>query len=274
MVTSVLALMALAVVLALYLSRRHRLVAAGATEGTGALRTVSFVAGIAVLAAALASPVARIAEQLLVWHTAQHILLIDAAPILLILGLSRELLEPLMQRLAAVERLTSVLTLPITAVLLYAGTLWAWHTPVLYDLALANEGVHALQHATVFAVGALLWWHVLGPVLFRRALRGLTVFPFMAGTKVLTAALGFVIMAASDGGFAYRHYADQPRRWGLSALQDQQIGGALMMLEEAILITAAFAFMFVRMLSHADREDMRREGDGPADGFRSRPTEG
>lgn len=96
----------------------------------------------------------------------------------------------------------------------------------------------------------------------------------MAGTKVLTAALGFVIMAASDGGFAYRHYAEQPRRWGLSALQDQQIGGALMMLEEAILITAAFAFMFVRMLSHADREDERHEGNATTDQWRSRPSEG
>lgn len=258
----------------LYRQRLRRLEAAGAAAGTGRLRTASFVAGVVVLTVALASPFARLGEQLLVGHTAQHILLIDAAPILLILGLSRELLEPVTRRLATVERFTSVLTLPLTAVLLYAGTLWAWHLPPLYDLALAHEGVHASQHATIFGVGALLWWHVLGPVLFRRALRGLTVFPFMAGTKVLTAALGFVIMAASDGGFAYQHYADQPRRWNLSALQDQQIGGALMMLEEAILITAAFAFMFVRMLQHADREDERCELDADPVGRRVRRVPG
>lgn len=140
MVTSALALSALAAVSALYLRRRHLLRDTRTPEGTGSLRTASFLAGILVLVVTQVSPVAQIAEQLLVWHTAQHILLIDAAPILL----SRELLEPLTRRLAALERFTAVLTLPITAVLLYAGTLWAWHTPALYDLALADEGVHAL----------------------------------------------------------------------------------------------------------------------------------
>jgi cytochrome c oxidase assembly factor CtaG len=57
--------------------------------------------GILVVAAALISPIDRLGEQLFLMHMVQHLLLLDIAPILIILGLSRKLLRPVTRRMLA-----------------------------------------------------------------------------------------------------------------------------------------------------------------------------
>ena len=189
----------------------------------------------------------------------QHILLLDIAPILLIAGLSKILLRPLTARLLRVEEASGPLNHWATAMLLYAGTLWTWHIPALYELALRDPVVHVVQHITLLSVGLLFWWHVLGPIRPRRGASGLAVLAFIGGTKLLTSLLASAITFAPSGSTFYDFYGAQPRMWGLSAAEDQHLAGGLMMFEELTVMLSAVMFMFARMLGESDRADERAE---------------
>jgi cytochrome c oxidase assembly factor CtaG len=69
---------------------------------------LAFTAGLIAVFAALISPIDSLADQLLVMHMVQHLLLLDIAPILLILGFTKVLLRPVTRRVHALERLASV----------------------------------------------------------------------------------------------------------------------------------------------------------------------
>ena len=56
-----------------------------------------------------------------------------------------------------------MITDPVVAWTLHAVALWVWHAPVLFDAAVAHEGVHIVQHASFLATALLFWWSVLAP---------------------------------------------------------------------------------------------------------------
>jgi putative membrane protein len=94
-------------------------------------RLLLFFAGLLAILAALVSPIDQLGEQLMVMHMLQHILLLDIAPILLILGLTKVLLRPVTRRMNAVERRAGYFAHPAFAVFAYVGFMWLWHIPVM-----------------------------------------------------------------------------------------------------------------------------------------------
>jgi putative membrane protein len=220
-------------------------------------RLASFLAGITAMFAALISPIDRLGEQLFVMHMLQHILMLDVASILLTLSLTKVLLRPVTRRVQRVERAAGPLGHPAFAVVLYAGGMILWHIPGAYDSALQHQGLHALEHIT-FAVGGLLyWWHLLSPIRSRYRLAGMGPVAYMVTTKVLVGLLGIVLTFSPDALYAF--YTHQPRYWGLSAVSDQNVGGALMALEQSIVMGTALVVLFMRQLSESEREEQRAE---------------
>jgi cytochrome c oxidase assembly factor CtaG len=220
-------------------------------------RLALFGAGIACVAAAILSPLDRLAEQLLSMHMVQHLLLLDLAPILIILSLTKVILRPATRRLMPVEKKAGLLAHPAFAVLLYAGAMWIWHIPALYDAALEHSGLHVFEHLVMSAAGGLYWWHVLSPIRPRVPLHGLGGVAYMLSTKVLLGILGVVLTFAPESFYAF--YEDQPRFWGLSAQEDQSIAGAIMAIEQSIVMGIALAYLFVKLLGESDKEDERAE---------------
>src|SRR5438067_6465046 len=108
-------------------------------------RAALFAGGLLAILVALVSPVDRLGGQLLVMHMLQHILLLDIAPILLILGFTKVLLRPATRRLQMLERRAGLLAHPAFAVIAYAGLMWLWHIPSMYDAALRSDLVHGLE---------------------------------------------------------------------------------------------------------------------------------
>jgi putative membrane protein len=200
-------------------------------------RIAAFAVGLVLLVLALVSPLDTIGEsRLFSVHMAQHLVIGDLAPLLLVLGLSGPLLRPLL----AVHWLWSLraLTHPLVALPLWAADLWLWHVPLLYDGALRHPAVHALEHASFLTGGLLLW----------TALLGLLPGPRWFGPGSRVAALGFVWVTGaalanlflwSDRPY-YAPYVDAPRTWGLSALADQRAGGGVMLLEMMLVGTVVF----------------------------------
>jgi putative membrane protein len=241
----------------LYVNGWRRARATKARHKPGIGRLVLFAAGLLVVLAALISPIDGLGDDLMVMHMLQHILLLDIAPILMILGLNKVLLRPVTRRLQRIEHQAGYLGHPVFAVLAYAGLMWLWHIPAMYDLALHHSGIHAVEHICFAAAGSLYWWHILSPIRGRMRLGGLGPIMYMISTKLIVGVLGIVLAFAPHS--IYPFYQHHPRYWGLSAATDQSMAGLEMALEQSIVMGTALVWLFVRMLNESERDAQRAE---------------
>ena len=177
-------------------------------------RLTSFLAGMALVLIALCSPIDRLGEQLFAMHMVQHLLLLDIAPILVLLGLTKVLLRPLTRRLVRIEKRAGVLAHPVFAIVLYVATMAVWHIPAMYDAALETPVLHVLEHVSFGIAGGLYWWHLLSPIRARQRLGGMGPVVYMLATKVFVGLLGILLAFSPDA--IYDFYERQPGYWGLS----------------------------------------------------------
>src|SRR5262249_45284235 len=157
------------------------------------------------------------------------------------------LLRPATRRIHAIEQRAGVLAAPIVAVLFYTAAMWVWHIPALYDAAARHAPVHVLEHLTFTTAGLLYWGHLLSPVSTRLPRQGMTPLVYMLSTKVTVGFLGIALTFAPSSIFPF--YEDQPHWWGLMPDADQALAGAVMALEQAVVMGIAVAVLFTRMLS-------------------------
>jgi putative membrane protein len=207
-------------------------------------RVAAFFTGLALLLAVLVTPVDTIAlHYLLSAHLLQNVVLAEWAPLLCVLGLPPALA-------AALSRLplASALTHPLVALPVWLATYFAWHVPSLYDAALRNVLLLHVEHACYFVAGTLLWWPVVHDS--PRRLQPVTRAIYLFAAFLLASPLGLLLALLPEP--IYSFYEDAPRLWGLSPLEDQQIGGLTMAAEEAVVFFAAFAFFFARFLRQED----------------------
>ncbi len=258
------AIVIILVLAGVYVPRWIRVRREAGARGAPVWRLLVFLTGVLALVAALLSPVDVLGEQLFVMHMTQHLLLLDITPILLILGLTKMIMRPATRRLQRVEHAAGFLAGPVFAVCFYVAAMWLWHVPFMYDAALKHPQVHVLEHTIFISAGLLYWWHLLAPIPSRARLTGMGPVIYMLATKLAVGILGIAITFAP--GSIYAFYDDQPDYWGLSAHVDQQVGGALMALEQSIIMGIALAWLFVRALAESDRADEREERFGDPGG--------
>ncbi|HEY5319218.1 MAG TPA: cytochrome c oxidase assembly protein [Solirubrobacteraceae bacterium] len=235
--------------------RRARLPRMPHPPGYG--RLTLFLLGLLTIYIALASPVDPLGDQLLVMHMLQHVLLLDIAPILLILGLTKGILRPITRRIRTIEKRAGYLAHPAFAVVLYAGSMWFWHIPAMYDLALRHANIHALEHTMFMLAGSLYWWYLISPIRSRMRRGGAGPIVYMVSTKLLVGVLGIGLAFAPDALYSY--YRHQPRYWGLSAVEDQSMAGLLMALEQSIVMGIALVALFFQMINESERQSQRAE---------------
>jgi cytochrome c oxidase assembly factor CtaG len=241
----------------LYAVRWRRARAETGGRGADIARLAAFMGGLALVFAALISPLDELSQVLFFPHMMQHVLLLDLAPILLISGLTRVLLRPVTRRLVRLEQAAGPFGHPFFAIALYVGSIWLWHVPALYDAALRDPSLHVLEHITFMTAGLLYWWHLLSPIRSRRRLAGMGPTLYMASTKLVVGLLGIALTFAP--GTLYDFYAHQPRYWGLAVADDQALAGLVMALEQSLVMGIALAAIFVRMLGESERETQRAE---------------
>ena len=254
----------LALIVVIYV-RRFRAVRREAAEGDRAaargatwLHALAFAGCMLALLAALVTPIDGLGEDYLFSaHMFQHVLLGDIAPLLLLLSLSRVILRPVTRRLMGIERALGPLASPITAIVIWLGTMYLWHIPALYDAAIQHPLVHALEHVSFFAAGIALWWPLVQPIPMRHGLTGLQPLAYIAGAKGGLAALGLVLAWSSTAFYPF--YEDAPRIWGLTAVEDQNVAGVIMMVEQSLTLVMVLVWVFVRMLTRSEEEQLRRE---------------
>jgi cytochrome c oxidase assembly factor CtaG len=220
-------------------------------------RAASFTAGVVILFVALVSPLDTAADRLLSMHMLQHVALTTIGPALLLLGLTPELLEPLLKP-RLVNRVARTVTHPVFAGTLFIVNMWFWHVPPIYGTALDYTSVHILMHLAFMGTGILFWWPVIQPTPLTGQ-HGLGVRLLYLLATGMPMGLLALLFFASDG-VIYSHYETVDRLWGVSATDDQQIAGLIMGgLGEAASF-AAITILFFRFL---DDEEQAVVAAGP-----------
>lgn len=242
----------------LYVRRFREARAEAGGRGAGAREAAAFAGAIVVLFVALVSPVDYIGDHYLFSvHMAQHILIGDIAPLLVLLSLSRVIMRPATRRLARIERRLGRLASPIACLAVWLVLMSVWHVPALYDATLRHSLLHAFEHLCFFVAGVCLWWPLIQPVPMRHHLSGLQAFGYIAAAKGTLGALGVFLTWSTT--VLYTYYEHVPRITGLSPLRDQNVGGALMMVEQSAVLAVVLAVVLVRMLIQSEEEERRRE---------------
>jgi putative membrane protein len=216
-------------------------------------RIACFLTAMVLLLAVTITPLETIAlNYLLTVHLLQNVVLAEWAPLLVVVGIPPALAAPL-TRPGAVRALTH----PAVALPLWLANYMLWHLPWLYDTALENpHTLLHLEHALYFLTGVAMWWCVFQYEPHRLGSGARAGYIFAA--FVLGSPIGLVMALVPNA--IYDFYVDAPERlWGLTALEDQQIAGLLMAVEQAVVFFAVFAYWFFRFLAEEERrEDVDR----------------
>jgi cytochrome c oxidase assembly factor CtaG len=260
-------LLPLAVVAVAYALRARTLSAQG--RPVDVWRQSSFAAGVALILAALVSPLAHMGEELLWAHMAQHLVLGDLASLLIVLGLTGPLLQPLL----AVEGLGWLRGLfhPLVALPLWLVNLYVWHIPALYQGALTSEALHTLEHAAFFGAGFAMWMALLGPLPKPAWFGNLGRLGYVIAVRFGGAVLGNAFMWA--GSVFYPDYAPGEASWDIAPLADQGAAGVLMTIEQGLVTLGLFTWLFFRWASESEERqrllDLAHERGVPLDEARA-----
>jgi putative membrane protein len=198
-------------------------------------RALCFWTGWGSLAIALGPPIETWTARSFTAHMIQHeLMMLVAAPLLVMAKPFGVLLwglpEPAAHALGAAAQANTVrwlarrLCSPLVAWLVHAVVLWGWHVPIAFEAALARSTVHWIQHTSFFVAAAFFWWAVFVPGALgdRRGTAIVSVFT----TAVHTSALGALLTFSTR--LWYPTYAPGFDEWGLTAIEDQHLGGLVM----------------------------------------------
>ncbi len=238
-------------------------VAAARIHGWPLRRTLSFLAGLGVIIAALQSGIAASDDRLLSAHMVQHMLLLMVAPPLLLGG------QPLLLAMRALPprhrpRLARALTRarrwsgPVSALGAFYAVIVLTHLTAFYDAALRHPLLHAFEHVLYLAAGLLVWWPIVDadPAVTRR-LSGLARLGYILAAMPAMALVGAYLNRAP--ALVYPLYGPPAHALGISPLDDQARAGAVMWVGGGVIMTAVGLWAAVDALLAEERRQRARE---------------
>ncbi|HWB69921.1 MAG TPA: cytochrome c oxidase assembly protein [Solirubrobacterales bacterium] len=245
-VTSVVVPLAFA---AAYLKRARTL--AGQGRPVPAWRQLCFAIGILLIAVAISGPVEDLAAELVTAHMVQHLLLADLVSLLLVLGLTGPVMQPLLQN--RWTRPLRHLTHPVAAISIFTFNLFLWHSPPLYQAVLHNESLHVLEHMLFIGTGVLLWMPLFGPLPKPQWFGKGAHVVYTVGIWLPAMALANTLMWSNT--VFYPEYKATAIARGLEPVADQSTAGAILMVECMVMALLLFGWIFLRWA----KEDMEKQ---------------
>jgi putative membrane protein len=228
------------------------------------LQSICFWSGWVILTLALISPLHEMGEALFSAHMVQHeVLMLVAAPLLVI---SRPLVPFLhalpfewrrtvgrWSKFGIVQSIWRSLTTPLNAWLIHAAALWIWHFPSLFQATLSSDWIHAAQHLSFFLSALLFWWALF----YGRGQHAYgTGVLYIFTTGIHTGILGALLTLSTR--LWYPAYQNSTAAWGLTALEDQQLGGIIMWVPASLVYLAAGLVLFAAWLRNSDSSSGRK----------------
>jgi len=237
-------------------------------------RHLSFFGGLLLVFAALQSPLDVLSEHGFAIHQLQHLLLHTAGPMFLMLAapqilltagtpelLRRRVLAPVMES-RGIRGFFRFLSRPAVATLMFVGSLYFWQIPRYHDLAVLNDGVHYLMHATMLVAGLVFFWRVFDP---RPSPPGASYGVRLA--MLWATVVGNILIGAMltlKNSVLYPAYDALGRWFGVAALPDERLGGIALWIPGSMMCVLAILVVVALWGSQDSRADDRRQrGVGP-----------
>lgn len=203
-----------------------------------------FVGALAFIYLVEGSPLHDLAERYsLSAHMTQHLLISYLAAPMLIWGTPRWILRPLLLN-RVMAPVTRLLTKPVVAFAVFSILFSAWHIPAIYDGALRNTSLHHFEHGIFLVTSLLLWWPIMNP-LPELPTPGPLVKLLYLFTLPIAQIPVFGAITFSDR-LLYDTYASAGWHLGLTAMDDQALGGAIMKIAGLFTFGIPFAVIFFR----------------------------
>jgi putative membrane protein len=240
---------------------------AGAGHGIRRWEVVYFASGWMTLFVALVSPLHPWGSMLFSAHMTQHeLLMLVAAPLLV-------LARPMLPMLHALPHLFAhalghvsnrpwwrttwtTVSHPLVAWLIHAVVLWGWHAPALFQATQRSEWIHAAQHISFIAAAVLFWWSLI------HARRGAAAYGaavlYMFTTALHSGLLGALLTFTKT--VWYPVYQGRTEAWGITALQDQSLGGLIMWVPACTVYIIAGLALFAGWIRKSEQRNAYRSG--------------
>jgi putative membrane protein len=153
------------------------------------------------------------------------------------------------QRVPPLKFMWRLLAAPLSAWLLHFAALWIWHIPRLFDATISSGWVHALQHTSFLGTALLFWGSLLNGHMGTRSYGKGILYVFT--TAIHTSILGALLTFAATPW--YPIYQRTTVFWGLSPLEDQQLGGLIMWVPAGLVYIVVGLWLFAAWIRDSDR---------------------
>ena len=233
-------------------------------------RVAAFGASLLVLLGSLNGPLHDLSDgYLFSAHMVQHLVLTLLFPPLFLYGLPADLVRKVI-RPAWLRTAGAALVRPVPAAAIFSGPIILWHMPLFYEAAMRHHGLHIVQHLVFIATAVVMWWPVLSPVpeLPRASYPGQMLYLFLLGIPMTI--VGALITLADTP--LYPFYVAAPRVWGLSPLDDQQIGWLIMWVPGGLVFWLAMTVVWFRWARQEEQGEAERGVPLEAYGLPAEPS--
>jgi putative membrane protein len=204
-------------------------------------RRLAFGLGWALGTLALVSPLCPLSVALFSARVGQHMVLVALVAPLIALGRPDAVVSGWLGRTGVARQ-----PRPVAAAAALAGALWLWHAPAFYTATFQSDLTYWAMHLTTFGAALWFWTELLGSSDGR--LGGFALATVMTTGQM--GLLGALITFAVEP--LYPPHASTTYAWGLTPLQDQQLGGVLMWIPAGVIFAGGLALAFSQMLQRPD----------------------
>lgn len=244
----------LAIVTYSYFKRVHTL-RADPRRRVSAMRQVAFGSAIAVLLLEPISPLGAWSDRSFTAHMIEHLSIGDLASLLMVLGITGPLIQPLLKN--PVVQLIRPLTEPIPAFIFWVANLFFWHLPFAMEGAINHDAVHVIQHICFFSVGFNVWMALFGPLPKPEWFGNIAKLIYLVLLRMAAVALGNFFVFS--GKVFYPTYTEVANPLGMTPLADQSVAGAVMMGEGSFIAFVLLGWLFFKAASESEESQQLQD---------------
>ncbi|HLQ95393.1 MAG TPA: cytochrome c oxidase assembly factor CtaG [Pseudogracilibacillus sp.] len=232
---------------------------------------ILFYSGLILVYAVKGAPVDLLSHIMMGAHMIQMALLYLLAPVWLILGIPAWMWQWFIE-LKYVRPVFRLFTHPLIALAGFNSLFAIYHIPVIFDFSKATPTAHIIITVGLFILACFMWWPILSPVEKYDTLQPLLKIGFLViSAFIVSIACALIIFSkepmyqafSSDGawvqslalcvppdvlsGLTDANALSGPDMFSpLSLVEDQQLGGIVMMTVQQIIYTSMISWIFFR----------------------------
>src|SRR5690625_4287207 len=226
-----------------------------------------FYGSLALLYIVKGSPIDLLSHIMMSAHMIQTATLYFIVAIFFIRGIPGEWCEKLIN-LKGVRPFYKFFTFPLISLALFNSLFAIYHLPMIFDFTKANQVVHSSTTIVLFILAIIMWWPVVTPVKSEDKLNPLIKMGYLIGSiLMISIACALMIFSSAPLYDSYRSASGWMQAMALcvpgdvltgisdqlngvemfsplSVLEDQQLGGIVMMLYQQLIYGFVLAYIF------------------------------